>query len=189
MINNDRAKYGFLPVTLGSNPAAQLHAQEMVAYGYLGHWWMDGRKPYMVYTQTGGTSYVSENASFRGWTDQEWEKNDCDSWLVRCDSADPQEAITQHQWSMMYDDAHSDWGHRDNILMESHRVVNIGIFWNKKRVTFVQHFEGGAVTALSGPSLNRDGVLEMKLVKREPDIDIGQVVSLYYDPTPGTDVC
>ena len=127
---------------------------------------------------------MSENASFSGWTDQGWENDNCDSWLVRCNRRDPQEAITQNHWSMMYDDAGSDWGHRDNILMESHRVVNLGIAWNKKRVTFVQHFEGGAVTALSGPSLTRDGVLDMELVKQEPDIDIGQVVSLYYDLTP-----
>ena len=31
-----------------------------------GHWWVDGRKPYMVYSETGGTSYAAENM---GWTD------------------------------------------------------------------------------------------------------------------------
>ena len=48
----------------------------------------------------------------------------------------------------------------------------------------MQHFEGGAVTARSGPTLSRDGVLSLELVKREWGIDIGQVVSVYYDPTP-----
>ena len=48
---------------------------------------------------------------------------------------------------MMYDDAHADWGHRDNILGETHRAVNIGIAFNGKRTTFVQHFEGGEVEA------------------------------------------
>ena len=184
LINRDRAQYGLSPVILGSNIAAQLHAQDMVEHGYLGHWWMDGRKPYMVYTQTGGTSYASENAAFSGWTDQRWEAQNCDSLLVRCSTPDSEEEITNLQWRMMYDDAHADWGHRDNILGEGHRAVNIGIFWNKKRVAFVQHFEGGAVTARSGPTLSRDGVLSLELVKREWGIDIGQVVSVYYDPTP-----
>ena len=85
---------------------------------------------------------------------------------------------------MMYDDAHADWGHRDNILRESHRAVNIGIAWNEKRVAFVQHFEGGAAIAVSGPTISRNGVLSLELVKRERGIDIGQVVSVYYDPLP-----
>ena len=38
------------PVVLGSNPAAQMHAEDMLAYDYIGHWWADGRKPYIVYT-------------------------------------------------------------------------------------------------------------------------------------------
>ena len=72
LINMDRGQYGISPVRLGSNIAAQLHAQDMVEHSYLGHWWLDGRKPYMVYTQTGGTSYASENAAFSGWTDRRW---------------------------------------------------------------------------------------------------------------------
>ena len=184
LINEDRAAHDLPPIVLGANIAAQLHAQDMVEHGYLGHWWLDGRKPYMVYTQTGGTSYISENAAFSGWTDQIWETQNCDSWLVRCPSPDPEEAMTDHQWAMMYDDADSDWGHRDNILGESHRAVSIGIFWNKKRVAFVQHFEGGAVAAQSGPTLTDNGTLSLELLKRERGIDIGQVVSVYYDPTP-----
>ncbi len=184
LINDDRARYGLQPVALGSNIAAQLHAQDMVEHGYIGHWWLDGRKPYMVYTQTGGTSYASENAAFSGWTDHRWEAQNCDSSRVRCNRGDTKQTITEHQWGMMYDDAHADWGHRDNILRESHRAVNIGIFWNKKRIAFVQHFEGGAVTALSGPALSRNGIFSLELVKREQGIHIGQGVSVYYDPPP-----
>ena len=184
LINEDRAAYDLPPIVLGSNMAAQLHARDMVEHGYLGHWWVDGRKPYIVYTQTGGTSYASENAAFSGWTDQRWETQNCDSWLVQCTSPDPEDTITDLHWSMMYDDANSDWGHRNNILRESHRAVNIGIAWSKKRVAFVQHLEGGAVAAQSGPTITRNGTLSLELVKRERGIDIGQVVSVYYDPTP-----
>ena len=78
----------------------------------------------------------------------------------------------------------ADWGHRDNILGESHGAVNIGIAWNEKRVAFVQHFEGGAVTARSGPTISRNGILSLELVKRERGINIAEVVSVYYDPLP-----
>ena len=173
---------------MGSNPAAQLHALDMLEYGYLGHWWVDGRKPYMVYTQTGGTSYASENAAFSGWTDDKWAADNCDSFQVRCEVSSTEEAITRHQYGMMYDDAHADWGHRDNILRESHRAVNIGVAANNRRVTFVQHFEGGAVVVIAPPVLSSDNRLSLEIVKRETGIQVGGLVSIYYDPpvTPKT---
>ena len=188
LINRDRADHGLPPVVLGTNPAAQLHAEDMLAHDYFGHWWADGRKPYMVYSQTGGTSYAGENAATSGWTDREWNAQSCGSRLVRCIGPDLAESITDHQQSMMYDDAHADWGHRDNILGESHRAVNIGVASNGRRVTFVQHFEGGAVEADGPPVLNANGVLSLSLAKRETGVVIGRVVGIYYDssPTPKT---
>ena len=148
----------------------------MLAHDYFGHWWADGRKPYMVYSQTGGTSYAGENAATSGWTDREWNAQSCGSRLVRCIAPDLAESITDHQQSMMYDDAHADWGHRDNILGESHRAVNIGVASNGRRATFVQHFEGGAVEAVGPPVLNANGVLSLSLAKRETGVVIGRVV-------------
>ena len=138
----------------------------------------------MVYTQTGGTSYAGENAATSGWTDREWSAKNCDSLLVRCIVPDLAQSITDHQRAMMYDDAHADWGHRDNILGESHRAVNIGIASNGRRLTFVQHFEGGAVEADGPPVLNSNGVLSLSLAKREKGVAIGEMVSIAYDPPP-----
>ena len=182
LINEDRKAHGHQPVVLGDNIAAQLHAEDMLVNDYYGHWWADGRKPYMVYTQTGGTSYVSENVATSGWTDREWTANGC-GYDVRCVVPIPKEAITDHQWSMMYDDAHADWGHRDNILGENHRAVNIGIGFNGRRVTFVQHFEGGAVEANGPPVLDENGELCLSFGKRETGITVG-AVSIVYDPMP-----
>ena len=184
LINRDRADHGLPPVVLGTNLAAQLHAEDMLAHDYQGHWWVDGRKPYMVYTQTGGTSYAAENAASSGWTDREWRAKNCGSLLVRCTVSSPTAAITELQRLMMYDDAHADWGHRDNILGESHRAVNIGIASNGRRTTFIQHFEGGAVEADGPPVLNANGVLSFSLAKRETGVAIGGLVSIFYDPPP-----
>ncbi len=184
LINQDRADHGLAPVVLGTNPAAQMHADDMLEHSYLGHWWVDGRKPYMVYTQTGGTSYAGENAAFKGWMDREWSAANCDSWLVRCSATEPVESIADLQYRMMYDDADSDWGHRDNILGEGHRVVNLGIAFNGRRLTYVQHFEGGAVIAPVPPALGAGGRLHLELVKQEPGVPIRPVINIYYDPPP-----
>ena len=184
LVNRDRTDHGLPPVVLGVNPAAQLHAEDMLAHDYLGHWWSDGRKPYMVYSQTGGTSYAAENAAYSGFTDQQWQDQKCGYLLVRCLAPSPGEAIRDLQWAMMYDDAGSDWGHRDNILRETHWAVNFGIAWNDRRVTFVQHFEGGDVEADAPPSLSPSGVLTLSLSKRRAGVEVGDAVTVYYDPLP-----
>ena len=85
---------------------------------------------------------------------------------------------------MMYDDASSNWGHRDNILGTTHRAVNIGIASNGRRVTFVQHFEGGTAVATNPPKMSDGRHLSLSLSKRESGIGIGGVVSVYFDPPP-----
>ena len=184
LINNDRRAHGLPPVVLGSNPAAQMHAEDMIAHDYFGHWWMDGRKPYMVYSETGGTSYVSENASTSGWTNRRWAERNCGSFLVNCIVPEVREAVEDAQWGMMYDDAHADWGHRDTILGVSHRAVNLGIASNGRRVVYVQHFEGGDVVADTRPSLSGDGVLSFSVFKIAGGVDIAEQVTIYYDPPP-----
>ena len=184
LINQDRAKFGVAPVGLGSNPAAQLHAQGMVEHGYMGHWWTDGLKPYMVYSLTGGTSYATENVARSGWTEKEWNANRCDRFLVNCEVPQPREGIAELHWSMMYDDAASNWGHRDNILDAGHRAVNIGVAFNGKMLAFVHHFEGGDVEADDLPVLTTGGILSLSLAKKRAGVYTAPSVSIYHDPPP-----
>ena len=182
LVNKDRADHGLPPVVLGTNTAAQSHANDMLDHDYIGHWWVDGRKPYMVYTQTGGTTYASENAATSGWTAARWEEKNCDGLFVNCEIREPREQIEDLEWAMMYDDAHANWGHRDNILGETHRAVSIGVASNGRRTTFAQHFEGGRVRGET-PSLTHEGTLSFSLTKLET-LSIANVVSIYYDPLP-----
>ncbi len=184
LINLDRAKFGFGPVVLGVNNAAQLHADDMLADDYFGHWWSDGRKPYMVYSETGGKSYVAENVASSGFSFEEWRERDCDSLFVICSTPNPRKAVQELHWSMMYDDADSDWGHRDTILGENHRAVSIGVGFNGKRVVFVQHFEGGDVEALARPTLSDDGLLSLVVLKNLTGLEIAPTATLFYDPPP-----
>ena len=164
--------------------AAQLHAEDMLEQDYFGHWWADGRKPYMVYTETGGKSYAKENVSFGGWTDKRWVEKNCDSYLVVCDVPEPGEEVERAEHDMVYDDADSNWGHRDNILGATHRFVSIGIAWNDRRTVFVQHFEGGDVAANGPPQIGADGTISLTLTKLADGVDIANVISVYYDPPP-----
>ena len=181
-INEDRKLFGLSPVEIGDNEAAQQHADEMLAARYLGHWWLDGRKPYMVYSQTGGTSYISENAARTGFSEAEFNELCTDS-NVTCERVDPSEDIQRLQHAMVYDDGGSDWGHRDNILAPTHRKVNIGIAYNDHFLALVQHFEGGDVTSPVPPSFD-GSVLKIRADINRSDLRIFPTVEVHYESAP-----
>lgn len=169
LINKDRAGNNLGPVIQGSNLAAQQHADDMLANYYLSHWGTDGMKPYMRYTVSGGFNYEAENSAYEGYDPGTNNVN-----------IDPVQTLSKLEHSMMYDDASSDWGHRDNILNKLHKRVNIGIAYNRYWVTLVQQFEGDYIIFQSLPSITND------VLSLSGRIDTGNVdsVALYYDPLP-----
>ena len=177
LINEDRRSYGAPPVRLGTNPAAQIHAEDSLRSGYLaGHWTSGGMKPYMLYTQTGGAGVMAENAS-----GQTTGSENCDQPTVICGEIDVLSAIETLQWSMVNDDAHANWGHRDVIIDPAYDTVNIGIAFSDDHVAFFQHFEYTRLAHEVAPSLD-GGLLELWL-QPLTDLEIGHVV-IYYDPPP-----
>ena len=170
LVNQARADNGVGPVVLGRNPAAQMHADEMAAHCHLSHWWLDGRKPYMVYSQTGGRSYADENASMQ--------------WSSSCNPKSMEATVQRLHDGMVHDDAASNWGHRRNILDPTHRKVNFGLSASCGCVAFVQHFEGGSIWADRPPALTRSGDLSMSFSK-SPNEEVSiTAVSLHFDPEP-----
>ena len=162
---------------LGTNPSAQIHAEDALKAGYLyGHWTSDGLKPYMLYRQAGGIGIIAENAAGGGYS-----STACKILVVVCDRIDAEEMITDLQYSMMYDDADSDWGHRDTIIDPTYDTVNIGIAADKYQVTFYQHFEYNGLTYESEPVVE-NGVL--KLQARPADDHVIGGITVYYDPPP-----
>ena len=63
IINGERMNAGLGPVTLGSNPAAQAHADSMLYNCFSSHWGLDGLKPHMRYSLAGGYQSNVENVS------------------------------------------------------------------------------------------------------------------------------
>lgn len=132
-VNEDRKKHGVIPVSLGNNSAAQNHAGDLLQVNYFSHWNSNGVKPYVTYTLHGGKGYVAENIAN---TFSECPTLNCIPAIF-----DPYKEIERLHYGMMYDDAASNWGHRDTIIDPNHNYVNFGIAFDNDNFYFVQHFE------------------------------------------------
>ena len=173
LINLERENAGLNPVEMGSNRAAQLHAESSLENCVSSHWGIDGLKPYMRYSLAGGYQSNAENG--RG-LDYCYKASDRVRGLGDLDE-EMEEAI--EGWM-------SSPGHRRNMLDPTHRKVNIGIAWDDYNIVAIQHFEGDHVRYDSIPSI-ADGVLSMSgslindahIADRD---DLG--VQIYYDPPP-----
>ena len=191
LINEARAASGLEMVELVSNDsgvsAAQSHADDMMKHNYLGYWWLNGEKPYMVYAANGGDSYVEENAYDIGLTDSKWNALGCSSPSPpeECNVPLPEQAIEQMHAEIM-DGAADNGSMRENIVGAGHRKVSIGVAWNGRRVVLVQHFEGGDVVVHDRSLLLLDGrrYLSVTLGKVDASVAIHSEVHIYRDPQP-----
>jgi uncharacterized protein YkwD len=162
LINSDRQSHSLQNVSLSSINSGQQHAEDMLNNGYFSHWDLQGYKPYMRYTLAGGKGAVAENCA----------------WMWSTGSiTDIKDALNNLEHSMMYDDASSNWGHKDNILESSHNAVSIGIAYDSSHVYLVQDFEDDYVdwttlTSSSGQT-KISGTLQSSVI-------ISQV-AVYYD--------
>ncbi|GEM_PF-6062031 len=174
LINADRMKAGLRPVALGSNAAAQQHAEDMLKNFYLGHIDSGGMKPYMRYSLAGGLGAVGENAAYSGTQDP----ND----KARYVALNPRDELRNLEFLMVYDDAASNWGHRDNILEVQHQLVNIGVAYDRTRLALSQQFEETYVKFIQRPNLT-GGTLTLA---GTVDMSVGTLksIDIYYDPPP-----
>ena len=167
LINRDRMANGLESVTLGSNTAAQKHAEERLANRYGSHWGMDGLKPYMRYTLVGGENYEAENGFF---TETIWYGGRDPSYR-----RDPKEMLEQAQQGLM-----ASPGHRKNVLDKWHKKLNLGIAYDNERLDLVQQFEGDYIDfsklpSISGSILSMTGKVTLGTIEN---------VSIYYDLLP-----
>ena len=172
IVNEDRAKHGAKPVQLGHLNSAQAHADDMLEVGYYSHWNSNNLKPYSAYAKIGGMGYVGENIATT------WAY--CSTPPCTRFAFDAKEQIQDHQYAMMYDDAHADWGHRDNIIDPDHTHVNFGLAYDDDNLYFVQHFESNViewdVVEMSGGILVLDGRLA-------PGYESDGFAYIFEDPT------
>ena len=170
-INQDRQKYNLSPVLLSSNTAAQTHAEDVLKTRIISHWMSNGEKPYMTYTNAGGTGSVSQNIAV----------SSCSGFGC---SMNPIKEIESLEFSMMYDDASSDWGHRDNILQPYHTHVSIGISYDGDFFTMVQNFEDNILLSKNPITITGGDVQIHSNLKKGLPI----TVAIFYDPLPTSEL-
>ena len=183
-INGHRMSMGREPVQLSDNMAAQIHAQDVLEQLTISHYMSNGEKPYMTYSMTGGTGYVAQNVAFGGYD----RPGQCGGYVL-CTRIDPSVDIQNHHNGMMFDDAHADWGHRDNILHPHHTHVSIGVAYTDYTLVFVQNFEAShidrtSVTGVTANPISLDGTGRVKVTGRmHAGLDVYSI-DVYYDPLP-----
>lgn len=185
-INDHRTAMGRGPVQLSGNIAAQMHAQDVLEQLAISHYMSNGEKPYMTYSMTGGAGYVAQNVAFGGY-DRPWQ---CGGYVI-CTKIDPATDILAHHNGMMFDDAHADWGHRDNILDPYHTHVSLGVAYTDYTLVFVQNFETRRIEGI-GPTggpvnpVSLDGAGRIRVSgSMDAGLDVHSI-DVYYDPLPST---
>ena len=181
LINAERRRAGVREVALGSNAAAQLHAESALDNCFLAHWGVDGLKPYIRYTLAGGYQSNAENVSGLSYCIRRSDNFRLNSSVTA--------AIDEAMEGLM-----GSPGHRRNILDPTHRQVSIGLAWDGFRrnstrfynIFAVQHFEGDYVEYDQLPAIE-NGVLTLsgntrngaRFGRKE---DLG--VTIFYDQPP-----
>jgi uncharacterized protein YkwD len=167
LINQDRKENGLSEIELGENAAAQIHADELFENEFLGHWGLDGLKPYMRYTLSGGTGSEGENVS--GLSTPRIPGVSYSKTPIKESLMEAQEGFMQSS------------GHRAQILNPQHQEVNLGITCDDVYCSVVQQFASNFVEFVSPPTIE-NGLL------RFAGVTLGGTIyfntDVYYDPLP-----
>lgn len=177
LINEARAEAGVLPVTMGSNQAAQIHADQMLEECFVSHWGIDGLKPYMRYSLSGGYQVNGENVT---------TTNECgllDTWTQW--NSHPEAMVEEAMAGLLASEEH-----RETMLSPHYRKVSIGLAWDRHVFKAAQVFEGDYVELPSPPEIT-DGelVIEGKLAESydfQDDVVYPLEVIILYDHPPRT---
>ena len=175
LINSERKKAGLNPVALGDNIAAQLHAEAALDNCFSSHWGLDGLKPYMRYSLAGDYQSNGENGSGLDY-------------CVRASDGYRANSNIMHEIQETMDGWMQSSGHRRNILDPLHKMVNIGLAWDRYNTAMYQHFEGDYATYDRIPEI-KNGVLTLSGstkngVRFSEQRDLS--IQIHYDPPPET---
>lgn len=173
LVNEARAAAGVGAVSLGSNQAAQHHAEAALEGCYSSHWDRWGLMPNHRYTLAGGRGSDFENVSGLDYC-----ITDDDGYRAIYDMRE-EVAETVEDWL-------GSPGHRKTILRPESTILNIGIAANRYNENMVQHFSSGYVVYSSLPAIDSHGLLSLagKTSWATPGLDGFASVTIVYDAPP-----
>ncbi len=173
MINLERRKAGVSEVTLGTNVAAQRHAENMVKFCHYGHWGVDGTLPYMRYSLAGGYQRNAENASGRSYCYIERR-------LISPPLGPPLMLLYDLMRGLM-----DSPGHKKTILDALHAKVNIGVAWDDYNFKIVQQFESDLVSMSTLPTIENGKLAMSGVLNHTEQLPITlPFFTVSYDPPP-----
>ena len=172
LTNQARAEAGVPPVTMGTNPAPQRHAEQSLGQCAGGHWDRQGLKPYMRYSLAEGIHPNAEN-----W----FNTSSCGGRRLWTFISGPAELV--HDAVRMWQQSS---GHREALLDPEQTHLSIGIAWNSETFNAVQHFEKRRIETDAPPRLD-NGILTMSGALRDSppfgdQRDLAVIVT--WDPPP-----
>ena len=146
LINAERSAIGVQPLVLGTNVAAQLHADAALENCFSGYWGMDGLAPHMRYTLAGGYQSNAESTSGIHYC------------VDGTDGYRPVRDISEYLAGVVA--ASFDAPARTQLLDATHRKVNIGVAYDSYNVKVHLQFEGDYVSYTDLPRIE-DSVLRL----------------------------
>jgi hypothetical protein len=179
-INKDRQQFGLHPVNFSENKAAQYQAQNVLSTMYMSHLTTDGQKPYMLYSNFGGTGKLRQNVAVIG---DYYYFNKCIRGEIVCKKIDPYRTISLLEDIMMYNDAHADWHHRYNILDKYSTNVSLGIAYNDYFFVIVQNFENNYIF-FSKPIIMNNLTKHIEISGKILNNTKFHNIEVYYDSLP-----
>ena len=172
LINEERKKAGVPDVSLGDNNAAQIHVENSISDCVSGHWGTDGLGPPMRYSLAGSYQSNGENASGYNYclTDEDRP------------SYRPIQSVQSELRDHMNGYLGSP-GHKENILYQWHRKVNLGLSWDTHQMWTVQQFEGDYANCSVPPTI-QGTTLSLSCTVSEvlPSRSLAQTI--HYDSPP-----
>ena len=171
-VNKSRTSQGLPPVRLGSNPVAQLQADESIKHRTGSPWTMAGLTRAMLYTLEGGEGYQEASSVHVGYL----ERTDC------IFAQDPANSLHRG-----LDFLENDPRHHEIIHRPEHTTVNVGISFNCSAMALVLELEGEYVSYLNPPTI-QEGQLTLggRLLNGVNMVWIGEGVGIWisYFPPP-----
>ena len=171
LTNEARAEAGVPPVQMGTNPAAQMHAEAALAGCYSSHWDEWGLKSYHRYTLMGGQGASGENVLGSNYCIKPGENYA----YIGPMHLEVKKAVQGWMESP---------GHQRTILDPNHTVLNTGIAHDKFNTVMVQLFDTDYVEYTIKPNIAPTGTLEMSGTVHGATLDTENLVpvQVLYDP-------
>ena len=161
-----------MPVAMGNNHAAQIHAEQSLADCVSSHYNTDGLTGGMRYSLAGGYQANSENVA-----GSDYCKTPAFGY-PRLTSISTEVHYAMEVWM-------ESKGHRETILKPRHRKVNIGLAWDNYNFRAVQQFEADYIEYTQLPQIF-NGIFSMAgNLKNGANLEHGdhtRVILFYYPP-------